>query len=157
MLLLVGAGTDYKIAPPDSLSVIGSNSIDTAGDLYSVNISAISKPENRRSKRIFDVAFSLLFISLFPLVLLLVRKPKRIFTPLLSVLFNQKTWIGYIENQHQKSMGLPKLKKGVCAPLTESEIARLDKKTKERVNILYAKNYSFFNDLLILWNHLFKK
>jgi hypothetical protein len=157
MLLLVGAGTDYKIAPPDSLSVIGSNSIDTAGDLYSVNISAISKPENRRSKRIFDVAFSFLFLVLFPLVLLFVRKPKRIFSPLLSILLNKKTWVGYIENPHQESMGLPKLKKGVFAPLVNAEVARLDEKSKERVNILYAKNYSFFNDTMILWNHLFQK
>ncbi|HOP02863.1 MAG TPA: glycosyltransferase [Tenuifilaceae bacterium] len=154
MLLLVGAGTDYKIAPPDSLSVIGSNSIDTAGDLYSVDISAISKPENRRSKRIFDVAFSLILILLFPVVLIFIKNPKRFFRPLLSVMFNRKTWIGYIENTNQETTDLPKLKKAVFAPLGSSEIAKFDEKAKEKMNILYAKNYSFINDLKLLWNNL---
>src|SRR5690606_29744505 len=32
MLRLEGLGVSYKIAPPESVSIIGSNSIDTAGD-----------------------------------------------------------------------------------------------------------------------------
>jgi len=44
---------DYKIAPEDSLSIIGSNSINTAGDLYTVNINTITRVENKRNKRFF--------------------------------------------------------------------------------------------------------
>ena len=74
MLLLVPAGIDYKIAPPDSISIIGSNSINTSGDLYTIDISAITKPANRRNKRIFDMAVALVLIIFSPFVALFVRR-----------------------------------------------------------------------------------
>ena len=49
------AKVEYKIAPQDSLSIIGSNSINTRGDLYTVNISRIDKPANIRNKRLIDI------------------------------------------------------------------------------------------------------
>ncbi|HET6992862.1 MAG TPA: glycosyl transferase family 2, partial [Bacteroidia bacterium] len=49
----------YKIAPPESMSIIGSNSIDTAGDLYVIDINSVSKDVNRRNKRVIDVCVSL--------------------------------------------------------------------------------------------------
>jgi hypothetical protein len=49
MLDLSPLDVDYKIAPPESISIIGSNSIHTAGDLYVVNINAITKPSNKRN------------------------------------------------------------------------------------------------------------
>jgi O-antigen biosynthesis protein len=54
MLELTSLDIDFKIAPPESISIIGSNSIHTAGDLYVVHINAISKPANRRKKKLFD-------------------------------------------------------------------------------------------------------
>jgi len=45
MHTLVSADVDFKIAPPESLSIIGSNSIDTAGDLYIIDVNSISKPK----------------------------------------------------------------------------------------------------------------
>jgi len=50
---------DYKIAPEDSLSIIGSNSIHTRGDLYTVHINAVDKVANRRNKRLLDIVLSL--------------------------------------------------------------------------------------------------
>lgn len=50
MLKFTNAEIDFKIAPPESLSVIGSNSINTAGDLYVVHFNTISRNLNRRKK-----------------------------------------------------------------------------------------------------------
>jgi hypothetical protein len=62
---------DFKIAPPETSYLIGSNSIDTSGDLYALNFNAISKPENLRSKRILDFTLSLgLFLARNSLVVL---------------------------------------------------------------------------------------
>jgi O-antigen biosynthesis protein len=59
MLDLTQLDVEYKIAPPESISIIGSNSIHTAGDLYVVNFNAISKAGNQRKKRMFDVGVTI--------------------------------------------------------------------------------------------------
>jgi len=55
----------YKIAPPESMSIIGSNSIDTAGDLYVIDINSVSKDVNRRNKRVIDISVSFVLLPLF--------------------------------------------------------------------------------------------
>jgi GT2 family glycosyltransferase len=55
MSRLVQTNVDFKIAPPESLFLVGSNSIDSAGDLYVIDINSIAKPENKRNKRLFDI------------------------------------------------------------------------------------------------------
>lgn len=49
MLDLSEMDVDYKIAPRESISIIGSNSIHTAGDLYILDANAISKEANRKN------------------------------------------------------------------------------------------------------------
>jgi O-antigen biosynthesis protein len=45
---------EYKIAPPGSLSIIGSSSINRSGDIYIVDVNSISNASNRQHKRAFD-------------------------------------------------------------------------------------------------------
>ena len=73
MLDLSQLDIDYKIAPPKSISIIGSNSIHTAGDLYVVNMNAISKSSNKRKKRLLDIGFSVLFLITGPIIILLFK------------------------------------------------------------------------------------
>lgn len=157
MLALVPAGIDYKIAPPDSLSVIGSNSINTSGDLYSVDISAISKPVNRRNKRLFDIAFALALLIIFPLTLILVRNSIKILGKSIWVLLGRYSWIGYIPYQGLDYTGLPKIKTGIFAPVTSSANDKVSENAIEKINILYAKNYSVANDFMLMWQFLFGK
>ncbi|MDP2159354.1 MAG: glycosyltransferase, partial [Flavobacterium sp.] len=47
------AEVDYKIAPEESLFIIGSNSVDDPGDLYTIDINlSIIKPISKRNKRV---------------------------------------------------------------------------------------------------------
>ena len=69
MLDLNDLNIDYKIAPPESFSIIGSNSIFTSGDLYVVNINSIAKENNRKNKRAFDLVLCF-FLLLFSPVLI---------------------------------------------------------------------------------------
>lgn len=154
MLSLVPVGVDYKIAPPDSLSIIGSNSIDTSGDLYTIEIRAISKPANRRNKRFFDLGIALVVIVLFPLIFFLVKRFFFVYCKSFVVLFGNYTWIGYAEDVN--TSGLPNLKPGVFSPLPWSRKDSFDSNTMERINILYAKNYSVFNDFAIFWRNVFR-
>ena len=52
MSRLVQTNVDFKIAPPESLFLVGSNSIDSAGDLYVIDINSIAKPENKRKEKV---------------------------------------------------------------------------------------------------------
>jgi len=52
-MLELGPGeTDFKIAPPESFSIIGSNSIDTAGDLYVIDINPIATNETEEGRQL---------------------------------------------------------------------------------------------------------
>ena len=55
MLELPEKNIDYKIAPPESLSVIGSSSINSAGNIYMVEFNSVTKAKNKRTsvERIF--------------------------------------------------------------------------------------------------------
>jgi hypothetical protein len=97
MSRLIGTSVDFKIAPPESMSIIGSNSINTAGDLYTIHFNSIAKAANRRNKRLFDVITSLLLFITFPLWFLFVRGRLRSVVNTLRVLFGNCTWVGYLQ------------------------------------------------------------
>ncbi|MGL4596006.1 MAG: glycosyltransferase family 2 protein, partial [Bacteroidia bacterium] len=144
-----GSTIDFKIAPPESLSIIGSNSIDTAGDLYVIDINAINKPVNRRNKRVIDVGLSVLFLSLFPLLMWLMKKPIGFVANVLAVLFGQKSWVGYAHDAD--TIHLPKIKTGV---LSSADVLDVEQRTSlicNRLNLLYAKDYKIENDLRVVW------
>jgi O-antigen biosynthesis protein len=148
MLDLNEMDVSYKIAPPESYSIIGSNSIHTAGDLYLVNVNAISKKPNRRKKRILDmVAAILLFLSL-PLLIWFYKNKKQLMSNLVSVLFDKVTWVGYIPDDYSEKH-LPRLKPSV---LDQSIIFAHEPppNQKKQLNILYAKDYRVWNDIILI-------
>jgi len=145
MLKLVPAEVDFKIAPPESLSIIGSNSIDTAGDLYVIDFNSVSKPHNKRNKRVLDFLSSLLLISLLPIVILFQKKPGHFIYNLFMVLFGAKTWVGYEPGADPR---LPRIKKAVLAPY--SNLSLNDTEAKNKANLSYSKNYRVENDLKIV-------
>jgi GT2 family glycosyltransferase len=145
MLDLTQLEVEYKIAPPESISIIGSNSIHTAGDLYIVNINAVSKSSNKRKKRFFDIGFALLCLILSPFTIWFYSNKNQFLHNIFSVLSGKHSWIGYIQNQ--KTYGnLPELKTGVLNPGDLFPEIILDDEKMSRLNILYAKDYSIFTD-----------
>lgn len=156
MLDLTQLDVDYKIAPPASMSIIGSNSIHTAGDLYVVNVNAISKQSNRRKKRITDIAFSLMYLFASPVLIWFFRKKDRFFNNIFRVLSGKKSWIGYIPEKGTFE-SLPVLKEGVLNPGDLFAELTLDHEKVTQLNMLYAKDYSLLTDAEILtkgWKNL---
>ena len=156
MLDLTHLDIDYKIAPPESISIIGSNSIHTAGDLYVVNINAISKPANKRRKRIFDIGVANLCLLFSPFLVWFFASKRQFYSNILRVLSGKKTWIGYIPGSPGIEK-LPMLKPGVLHPGDLFPDIHHDGEKTERMNILYAKDYSLYTDAEILlksWNNL---
>ncbi len=148
MHTLISANVDFKIAPPESMSIIGSNSIDTAGDLYIIDVNSISKPNNKRNKRMFDIVSSLLFIVLSPILILFQNNKTGYLKNTFAILFNLKSWVGYGDNEQQH---LPKLKTSVLSPVDAIKNLTITEDTRTRLLLAYSKNYKIENDMNIVW------
>jgi GT2 family glycosyltransferase len=148
MTAIDSSKTDFKIAQPDSLSLIGSNSIETAGDLYVLNINAITKPENVRTKRTFDLLVSFLLIIFSPFMIWITENKKKYLKNLLNILLGKLTVVGYSRNNSSASINLPRIKSGVLNP--SDAISIIDETLTDKLNLIYARDYSVQKDLNIL-------
>ncbi len=98
-----------KFHASGSSSIVGSDNKNTSGNTVSSSKKySISNPVNRRNKNLLDVLAAVLFLLVLPLHFFTQKNPLRFFQNLFSVLFLQKTWVGYAVKNN-----LPKLKKGV--------------------------------------------
>ncbi len=147
---LKDAQVDYKIAPPESLSIIGSNSINTSGDLYVVDINAITKKSNLRSKRVFDLAAGFFIVLLYPLFIFIVKKPIGLARNIALVLFARKSWVGYTPVSGSHVQHVPLIKKGVLNPMDALKSKEITEEDKNRLNILYARDYHLTNDINVV-------
>ena len=141
---------DYKIAPPESLSIIGSNSINTSGDLYVIDINAITKISNRRNKRLLDLIVAASFFLFYPIILFLVRNPVGLLRNVFSVFFGFKSWVGYSELSDSEKQRLPAIRKGVLNPFDAFRKEPVPGEAVSRLNLMYARDYRFSNDLNII-------
>jgi len=156
MTLWKSEQVDFKIAPEDSLSIIGSKSINTQGELYTVDIHSIDKPVNKRSKRIFDLLVSLLLLSLYPFIAWFVEKPLGFLKNIFRVLTGSRTWVGYAPVKKNK-IHLPEIKPGILSPVDglKSEVA-IDDETSQKLNVLYARDYRIVKDFNLMISALKK-
>lgn len=154
-----GLGLEYKIAPPESLYIIGSNTIDEPGQMYIVGLNSIEKSGNRRKKRIFDIFFSLFMILAFPFYALLLKKPLQLFFNSFKIIFGrQLSWVGYsneVSAQKKSEIRLPKIKPGVFHPFSPFKNMNAETSIIEQANVLYAKDYKISNDLNIILRSIF--
>ncbi|MBU8891558.1 MAG: glycosyltransferase [Bacteroidales bacterium] len=150
MLRLSVFNIDYKIAQPDTLSIIGSNSIETACELYTVEINSISKENNVRNKRIFDIITSFFILISSPLILILLKIPIKLINNSVNVLLGCKTWVGYYKKSDVSTDNLPHIKDGILTPL--DVVSKKDQADSfiYNSNMVYAKNFTIWNDLKIL-------
>ncbi len=141
----------FKIAPPESLSIIGSNSISAPGDLYVIDINSITKTKNKRDKRLLDIIVSLsLFIS-FPVSIFIVKRPLGYFMNIFKVLFGRHSWVGYTPSTSDYLLKLPLIKRGILDPTYSFKNRTIEKEAINRLNLLYARNYKSTNDLNIIY------
>jgi O-antigen biosynthesis protein len=145
---------DYKIAPEDSLSIIGSNSINTQGDLYTVDIKAIDKPSNRRYKRLFDITASLLVIASWPLSLIFLPNKAGILKNATLVLMGWRSWVGYCKVQQEPLSRLPAIRRGIVSPADVFKQNVTDPEMLNRLNLLYARDYNMLKDANIMLRSL---
>lgn len=140
---------DYKIAPPESLYIIGSNSIDTSGDLYIVNVNSINKLSNKRNKRFFDIVVSVMLLIFSPVFIFFVKNIFGFYRNIFSVLIAYRTWVGYYNNEEASK--LPHIRKSILNPADAFSKRSLDNDMITRLNMIYARDFNISNDLNIIY------
>lgn len=144
-----GLNIDFKIKPKNRDFFIGSNSIETTGELYIIEINNLVSAENKRKKRLFDVFISIFLIASSLLFIWFYQNKKKFFQNTIDVLLGRKTLIGFSTEVNLKDVRLPKIKEGVVSPCDVYPF--IDESTKEKLNLLYARDYSLRKDFSILW------
>lgn len=143
---------DFKIAQPDSIYIIGSNSIDTSGELYMLEINSITKQNNRRNKRTFDIVVGKLLLLLSPFICWFYKNKKQLFVNLFNIVIGKKSIVGYYFQDKEESFQLPKIKPGILFPQDVSEVKFQSKEAVQKLNLIYARDYSLMQDM-----HIFHK
>lgn len=154
MLLLGDTPVEFKIAPPESLSVIGSSSINTAGELYVVHLNTLNQSFVKRKKRIFDIFASLLLLALTPVTIFFVTSPWGYFRNIFLVFFRFRSWVGLAAVPDEKDGLLSGVRPGILSPVPFNKSDSISKETIKRLNLLYAKDYRFLNDISIIFRDL---
>lgn len=153
MIKFGDAGLKFKIATPDGISVIGSSTIHSLDDVYSVEVNAINKPSNQRFKRTFDFLLALFFLLLYPLLFWTVKG--HFYRNSFQVLIGRKSWVGFVSTT--RLYELPRIKPGILNPSLLQRRENLSDDILQRINVIYAKDYRLINDFAIvfrLWKHL---
>ncbi|MDD4235532.1 MAG: glycosyltransferase [Bacteroidales bacterium] len=156
MLRMADEKIDFKIAGPDSVSVIGSNSINTPGELYSVDINSIAKPENRRKKRLVDLVIGGGLLIFSPVIIWFGKKPFRFLCNIVKVIVGIKTFVGYYNHEELNNTELPSLRPSIISPADRYKMKDISLSVLERSNIMYAKDYKLMTDITIIFK-CFKK
>jgi GT2 family glycosyltransferase len=143
----------FKIVPEESVFIIGSNSKDEPGDFYTLEINlALNTPKQLRKKRVFDVVMAVLFIPLVPILLLAVKNKTDFILNIFKVLLGEKTWVGYTPVSNMEV--LPKIKPSVLHTLGNAAQGSVNEIAIQKINFLYAKEYSIEKDLTIILKSL---
>ena len=141
----------FKIHAADSHSIVGSDSKDSSGETLSKeNGIKLADPYNLRLKRLQDIVVSIVALLTFPVHLIGVKKPFQFFVNCFTVLFAQKTWVGYSSTTNKN---LPVLRKAVmaCNGIPQSIRQELPEQGLHTLDYWYARDYEPFQDIKIIW------
>ena len=139
----------YKIAGDDSLSILGSNSKNTNGELYNVNIKYnLADGYSQHTKRIFDFSFGVVLLVFCPVLIFLNRFAiVDLITNIVQVIFGVKTLVGY-KGDVKDYQNLPIISDSVIDISAEGKY--------HTSNMHYARDYSVWKDLEVLLKNINK-
>lgn len=143
------SGVKYKIMPEKGAYIIGSNSKNTTGEFYSVDITlALSNVETRNKKRWLDIILCITMIPFLPLTAIRPRFMKAVIQNWFKCLIGRKTWVGY--NNRVDFSNLPQLKEPVFMVGQMANKSVDDNQLLQNLNHIYAGNYQWQNDVDIV-------
>ncbi|TNE79800.1 MAG: glycosyltransferase [Bacteroidetes bacterium] len=144
---------NYKIVPEETLYIIGSNSKNTNGEFYTIDLKlALASTTAQREKRLFDMASAIGALVLFPFLIWICRNKAGYFRNALQVLFGKKTWVSYA-GQPEDAEGMPTLAPGVLHPAGAADLSSLSI-SPAVINFRYARDFSANRDFQLVLSNL---
>ncbi len=143
---------EYKMVGDEHLSILGSKSKNSSGELYSVQFEYnLNKRNERIKKRLLDIIISILVFLLFPITMcfFLIKKDVKIsesFSKLWMVLIGKRTIVGYRMPDIDIS-DLPYIKDSIIK-IGPKRLS--DQNLIHRANTIYAKEYSVWRDVELI-------
>lgn len=140
---------NYRFMANASQCIIGSDSKATTGEILTADgFFQLAQPYQKRMKRLVDLVVTTLVLLSFPYQLIRLKKGFRLIKNALTVLFANKTWVGYIVPEEK----LPKIKTGIITHfgLPYSANHPLNKESLSKLDSVYAKNYEWLIDVKII-------
>lgn len=140
-----------KIAPEQSETIIGSDSKNQPGELFTLEVNYhLAQQHHQRNKRVMDLLLSC-FVLLGGVFFVWFSRGRYLLGESLLVAVRQKTWVGYICETH--GVKLPKIKRAVF------DVSGPFKGTgfESDAALAYARDYSVSKDMWVFWRNLFGK
>lgn len=142
-----GGAYEYKIHLQGSESFVGSNSSHTAGDLYTLDKRYnLSKFSQQRNKRILDAGLSVIFLIMWPLLLLFVKNGLQFWVNCILVLTGSNTWVGYTTTNNH----LPAIRTGILPPYFIADDYEPSETVASQLDSIYAQQYTAGADLTLI-------
>jgi hypothetical protein len=140
-----------KFFASGSHTIIGSDDKDSSGEIISKETDfRLANAVYRRTKNLFDISISILFLLAFPIHFILKKRPGLLLKNSFDVLLRKKTWIGYAVHEET----LPFINPGIITTTgLPSFLNRLPKESLYATDKLYAKHYHVLHDLSLLWKN----
>lgn len=151
MILQENPEIELKIAPPESSFIIGSQSINTSGEILSYHsANSFLKDETKTTKRVFDVIMAIVILISSPFLVFQIKNKRTFFKNVFKVLFGFKTWVGFspIKAQEELIQSIKPSVIKISAPFIKEN---RPSDFYENLNLKYAKNYDFEEDLSLIW------
>ncbi len=147
----IGQDIEYKMVGDDKMSVLGSKSKNTSGELYTIHFQfSIANRQEVIKKRALDILLSTLFILTSFILFWAQASKKQYFKRLLAVLSGQKSFVSY-HPKDDRLDELPTIKPGLIWAVKR---AYTDKEIIHRANLLYAKNYTVWKDVELIFRNI---
>jgi hypothetical protein len=140
-----------KFFAQGSHTIIGSDDKDSSGEFISKEADyRLANAVYRRTKNLFDISISILFLLAFPIHFILKKRPGLLLKNSFDVLLRKKTWIGYAVHEET----LPFINPGIITTTgLPSFLNRLPNESLYATDKLYAKHYHILHDFLLLWKN----
>jgi GT2 family glycosyltransferase len=151
MIIQENPQIELKIAPPESTFIIGSQSINTSGEILSVHTTNTFLQEgSRNNKRLFDLISATIIFFLSPYFLWINPHKQNFLKNLFQVWTGRKTWIGFYPIEEHQSLidSIPSSVIHLGIPYQHQNKA---KDFFENLNLGYAKKYDLSRDIVIIW------
>ncbi len=136
----------FKLAHTEDMFVLGSTDLNTSGELHTIKVKGIESSENKKIKRLLDIVTAIKCILFSPILFWFQQEKSNYFSNVFAVLFGKKSMVGYTGTNIEN---LPRIKKGILS-LKDSLNIDLQKVSLNKLNRVYAKDYSVFTDIKII-------